>query len=188
MESCSNCPLKKNELLLLNPKNIDSIKIMTVTEGPNKREPIEIITSFANHPTFTFLFSLFKGNYNPIGENANVYWTHVRKCFLQEDKTSEKGAGRLCEKYLQDEISALKPSLIVAVGKSAYRAITGDKTKLLDVIQKERTNTLIHQTDEIRCELAVLPHPSGLNVFWNDISIETFKTLTVIQKRILKYV
>ncbi len=64
---------------------------MVITEGPNEEAEPEFIASIANHPTFTFLQALFKGNFKPYNKEhskeINVYWTHVRKCFLKTEQT-----------------------------------------------------------------------------------------------------
>ena len=81
--TCQGCPLinslwmMKKEPLLLKPDDPASTRVMVITEGPNKSEPLDILTTVTNHPTYTFLFTLFEGRFKPLGSNANVYWTHV---------------------------------------------------------------------------------------------------------------
>jgi len=59
---------------------------------------------------------MFSGNFRPVGRDANVYWTHVRKCFLSNGGfREEREAMRLCQNYIHHEILALKLKLIVAV-------------------------------------------------------------------------
>lgn len=123
-----NCPLKTKPLLFRIPKRAN---VMVITEGPNVEEKAENIASLANHPTFTFLQPMFKGKFRPLGRGATAYWTHLRKCPLREapralgrttDEDKRKGhkALRICAgKFLLQELKALKPKLVVAVGEEA---------------------------------------------------------------------
>jgi len=173
---CSRCPLRSCKLLLLKPETLNAVKVMVITEGPNRLEPIEVLASPLNHPTFTFLYTIFSGNFRPVGRGANVYWTHVRKCFL-DNGGFRKGreAMRLCQNYIYHEILALKPKLIVTVGASALKAIY--KVSSDERIRDKLESTFLRQQDEIyeevklenvKFDLTVLPHPSGRNMFWNN--------------------
>ena len=117
---CNSCPLKdKSEPLIFEPDR--GVKIMVITYGPNRTEKPKVIASLVNHPTYTYLSALFGGNFRP-EENATAYWTHLRKCFIDVVNENERGeidmlATKRCrESYLIDEIKAVQPELILAVG------------------------------------------------------------------------
>jgi len=190
--ACSHCPLRPCRLLLLKPESLDAVRAMVITEGPNRPEPVEVLVSPLNHPTFTFLYTIFSGNFRPVGHDANVYWTHVRKCFLSNGGFSEgREAMRLCQNYIQHEILALKPKLIVTVGASALKAIykmSSDKR-----IRGKLESAFLRQQDKIyrevevgnvKFDLAVLPHPSGRNTFWNNPPREGLNALRNVMKSI----
>ena len=185
-------PPEPCRLLLLKPESLDAVKAMVITEGPNRPEPVEVLVSPLNHPTFTFLYTIFSGNFRPVGRDANVYWTHVRKCFLGNSGFSEgREAMRLCQNYIHHEILALKPKLIVTVGASALKAIY--KMSSDERIRGKLESAFLRQQDKIyrevkvenvKFDLAVLPHPSGRNMFWNNPPREGLNALRNVMESI----
>ena len=191
---CSDCPLRISDWvgsswppLLIQPENLEGIRIMVVTEGPNRKADERFLISLANHPTFTFLYALFKGRFKPWGEDANAYWTHVRKCFIDGRKGYGYRAILRCESYLMDEVMALKPKLIVSVGEKALNALfhTRGRIKLKQAFESQVGgvyDTLYLQG--FRCEVSVVPHPSGLSRFWNNPPENAPKILNDIVEKI----
>jgi len=178
---------EKKEPLILEPKEPEKVKVIIVTEGPNRSESSQLITSVVNHPTFTFLQALFKGNFRPVGEGSNAYWTHVRKCFLNGTKAVERRARKQCKDYLNDEIDALKPAFILCIGKTAYMTVIGESKKLEDVFYNQIKGINQYEGKEhIKFEWAVIPHPSGLNRFWNKPTVMTLEVINLIQNRLLQ--
>jgi len=194
-ESCGQCPLLTCKLLLIKPTKLDQIGIMVITEGPNRPESIEVLTSPLNHPTFTFLYTIFRGNFRPLGCDANVYWTHVRKCFLDKKGLKEgREAIHHCQHYISSEISSLKPKLIVTVGMSALR--TAYIMSLDERLNDKLESAFLRQQDGIyrevklgnlNIDVAVLPHPSGRNVFWNNPPEGSLTALRKVQESIKKF-
>lgn len=205
---CDNCPLKKRNIpLVFIPQR--RVETMVITEGPNRVEEPNFITSLANHPTYTFLYTLFSGNFVPDGEKATAYWTHVRKCFIKSRKGEpvvkgenlknvEKKALNICSKaYLKSEIECINPKLILAVGEQAkdFFVKNGDdrlRGRLEAVFEKQIRNKSIFRdlriSKEVTVELAVVPHPSGLNRFWNKPIGGTQNILEMIRKEITRTV
>ncbi|TDA32220.1 MAG: hypothetical protein DSO03_03240 [Hadesarchaea archaeon] len=201
IENCNvNCPLRGKSPLLFRIKR--RVNVMVVTEGPNYKEEPENVASLANHPTFTFLQAMFGGRFKPY-KDANVYWTHLRKCFLKEEargrttgKERRRGqkALRICaEQFLLREIKALKPKLIVAVGDEAKRFFErydkGLKGNLGKVAFSPKENPRNINIDGLRVEYLTLPHPSGLNRLWVSLTSRYRCARTVLEdisRRILK--
>jgi len=193
--ACGRCPLLSCRLLLLKPKSLDVVRAMVITEGPNRPESIEVLVSPLNHPTFTFLYTIFSGNFKPVGRDANVYWTHVRKCFLNHKGLKEgREAIRLCQDYISSEILALKPKLIVTVGTSALRTVY--RLSLDERLKDKLESTFLRQQDgiyrgvkleNIEADVAVLPHPSGRNVFWNDPPEGSRISLRKVRESIMRF-
>ncbi len=203
---CNNCPLKdRSRPLLFDGDHVNWVKVMVITEGPNEEATREFIASIANHPTFTFLQALFEGNFKPCyekhGNNTNTYWTHVRKCFLRTknggDLRKHKGeALKICAygaKYLKREIEALKPKLIVAVGKEAVKALleySGDKRlqgnlKELIFVKGGIFNDV--KISGVTTNITVAPHPSGRSRLWIGLTANANKTLEKISSEITKH-
>lgn len=189
---CSDCPLRFPgwegsawDPLILEPENISVVKTMVITEGPNREADRTHLVSLANHPTFTFLYALFKGKFEPCGEKANVYWTHVRKCFINGRRGNK--AIRCCRSYVKDEIQALKPQLIISVGGEALKKLFL-KRKGLTLTEAFKSQTDgVYDTLNLngsKCEISVVPHPSGLSRFWNDPGEDTPHILDEVVKKI----
>lgn len=177
---CGGCPLrKKSEPLLFKPQR--PVNVMVITEGPNRVEDRDFIASLANHPTYTYLTALSGGKFIPEGESANVYWTHVRKCFVKNENgeplseldKNGKIALAKCWKagYLNDEIKA-GPELIVAVGKRAKRflaeLVSSFEGDLKDVFIKQIKNGELPVVEIYGkpTKAVVVPHPSPRSRFW----------------------
>lgn len=185
---CGDCPLKnRSRPLLFDGEHVNWVKVMVITEGPNEEADRGFIASIANHPTFTFLQALFKGNFKPYykkhGGNTNVYWTHVRKCFLKTKNGNLEEHGekalKVCAyeaEYLRREIEALKPKLIVAVGKEAIEALlkySGDNRlqgNLRELIFERRGIFNDVKIGKVTTNVIVVPHPSGRSKLWVELA------------------
>lgn len=192
-EECNKCPLKDMKPPLIMKIN-DLVKVIVITEGPNQKGKAECIASFGNHPTYTFLYTLFNGKAEFLGNDANVYWTHVRKCFLKDGKKNKskedaKKALKICRTYLKKEIKALKPKVIVVVGGEALKFFKSYASQLKGKELKEMVfedggvfkNVIINGE---QYKLVVVPHPSGRSRIWQNLSPKDFKTLEKIRENL----
>lgn len=179
--------------MIIRPDNENRIKVVVVTESPWEIIwDVDLITSITNIPTFTYLYCLLGGEFRP-KENANVYWTHACKCPLKNVASSmKKRAIRFCSKtYLKDEIEAVNPKLVVAVGVSAlsyFARETGGK-RLRGGLRKVFLNQSNGIYNEVRLgsavfSLAIAPHPSRRNRFWNRPPKEMVKVFKEVIKDI----
>lgn len=190
--ACRDCPMRDPqwkgcewEPLLIEPENPHLIRVMVVTEGPNRQADVEYIVSLANHPTYTYIYTLFKGQFKPRGRDANSYWTHVRKCFLDGSKKGKKALSK-CKRYLKEEIKALKPRLIIAVGGEALNAVFEKRGLKLEEAFYSQEGGVYGKLvmDGFECEVSVVPHPSGRSRFWNQPQNETKRILEDVAKKI----
>lgn len=62
-----------------------------------------------------------------------VYITNILKCHIPNNQPPTPTQAHTCLAYLQKEIEIIKPSLVVALGESAYRYLTGDNSSLESV-------------------------------------------------------
>ena len=60
---------------------------------------------------------------------SNVYITNTVKCRPPQNRTPEQKESDACMRYLLEEIEAVQPKIIVALGGAALKALTG-KTKI----------------------------------------------------------
>ncbi len=188
-KKCGDCPLHLHMKPLI-MKAEGSVRGMVITEGPNREEDPKNIASFGTHPTYTFLYTLFSGKAKFLGKNANVYWTHLRKCFLRngEDRRSDaqKTLGPCTENYLEEEIQAVKPRFIVAVGRKALKFFVKHddrlSKKIEDVVFRKKGKFPNVKLNDLRFNLFVLPHPSGLNQSWVDLPPNAYEILEKIRK------
>jgi uracil-DNA glycosylase len=109
-----------------------------------------------------------------------IYMAAVARCFPGKGK----GAGDRvpdakeianCSFHLKEELTVLKPKLILAIGKLAISQVLGAEkfgasSKLTDVVGKTFKVTFHGQSADVIC----LPHPSGLSA-WH--KVEPGKTL-----------
>jgi uracil-DNA glycosylase len=117
-----------------------------------------------------------------------IYMAAVARCYPGKGKSSGDRVPDAteianCSRHLKDELEAMKPKLILAVGKLAITQALGPKIfnsqgKLTDVIGKVFKTTFHGHEVDVIC----LPHPSGLSA-WH--KTEPGKTLL---KKALKLV
>ena len=186
-KKCNDCLLINMDPLIM--KINEPVKVMVITEGPNRQQQVKNIASLGNHPTYTFLYTLFSGKAKFRGKEPNVYWTHVRKCFLgnkEHTKNEEKKALRLCRKvYLEEEIEALKPTLIVAVGCEALKFFQQSDSRLegrlTDIVFDRKGVFGKAGFNDPYFRLVVVPHPSGRNRAWVNLPDNAYDVLRKIQ-------
>lgn len=192
---CSKCPLASSQILLIKPSDPSRVYVTVVSEGPTKYQPVELLTSLANHPTYTYIQALFGGRFRPIGDNATAYWTHVRKCFIDGREKSGKLALNICQRYLKRELTVAKPKLLVTVGERAYRSVRrslGAKPSGKDYT-KYFLRQLYGEFDHVKigngeATLVTVPHPSGRNRLWNNPTEEMRKAFQAVVEEIDKYI
>jgi len=171
---------------------------MTITQGPNRFECEDFITSPANHPTYNYFNSLFGGKFSPRKEST-AYWTHLRKCFLRGRGGNSLTRGRegkilkICSSYLEDEIKAVQPEFILATGKEVTEflgAFSNDgrlRGSFEEVFKRQREGLFGNvKIGSVRSTVAVVPHPSGRSRFWIEPPRETKEILLKIQKAIFR--
>lgn len=97
------------------------------------------------------------------------YWTHLIKCYAQNDKTKVDLAIPYCTKYLWEEIKEIKPKLIICAGIDVAKTIINNFD--LKVIGKERGAIVTDFRDLIyyhkttlnkRDGIVGIYHPSGI--------------------------
>ena len=194
---CDDCPLRGiSKPILLKFK--DRVNVMVITEGPNEEADPEFIASIANHPTFTFLQAIFQGRLHVLGEKANAYWTHMRKCFIKTksgqrliSRKSEGRALRICSRsYLLSEIKCVKPKLIVAVGRRAANFFSKYDYRLAGRIEELvfKGGGIFDKVaiEGLATKIIVVPHPSGRSTIWTNLPENAREVIERISQEIVE--
>ena len=148
---------------------VDS-RIMLVGQAPGMHEPT-LGRPFA-HTAGKTLFKWLKQATGAEEEDLRelIYFTAVARCFPGKarsgagDRPPSKTEIENCRDHLRDEVLALKPKIILAVGRSALSEVLQENgfsksQSLVDVVGKKiRTRFHGHLVDVIP-----LPHPSGVS-------------------------
>jgi uracil-DNA glycosylase len=133
----------------------------------------------------------------------------MRKCPIKGRKRSERQILNLCSgKYLRKEIEIINPMLIMAIGRKAIDFLAkGDDRLKKDLKSAGFKEAFWHQKthfykfkgssmldshaedselDELRrveADLAIIPHPSGLNAkLWSQMSEDYVSTRCILNK------
>jgi uracil-DNA glycosylase len=144
--------------------------ILLVGQAPGAHE-----SSLGRPFAYTAGKTLFKwlGSVTGLDEEElreQIYFSAVVRCFPGKSKS---GSGdrepsdeeiQNCRGFLKDEVQALKPRIVLAVGKVAIREVLGEmgfhkSTPLTDVVGR-KIKARFHGHD---VEVIPLPHPSGVS-------------------------
>tara|TARA_B100000214_G_scaffold214021_1_gene155521 strand:- start:175 stop:780 length:606 start_codon:yes stop_codon:yes gene_type:complete len=160
---CNNCSDMVGSPIVGNP--IQS-KIILIGQAPGVREG-ELQRPFA----WTAGKNLFKW-FSSIGVGEekfrkNVYMSAVCRCYPGKnisgsgDRVPSDLEIKKCSKWLNYELKALNPNLIIPVGKLAISQFVNFE-KLNDVVGKK----IKYKKKFIDSDLVCLPHPSGLSTWY----------------------
>jgi len=126
VENCRKCPLyKKRKKVVFGDGNPDS-KLMVIGEAPGKEED-ETGIPFVGRAG-RLLRKLLKDT-----GLEEFYITNVVKCRPPHNRTPLKKEIEACVPFLERQIALLKPSIILTLGNTAFKAVTGENHKLTDV-------------------------------------------------------
>jgi uracil-DNA glycosylase len=97
-----------------------------------------------------------------------IYFSAVARCFPGKaksgagDRVPSKGELANCRPYLEAEIRALRPKLILAVGRLAIVEILGEKIGRAPLVDTVGKSFRVSFGGE-ECTVIPLPHPSGVS-------------------------
>ncbi len=162
LSQCTRCPDMIGPVILGRPV---TTKILQIGQAPGPYEG-KLGQPFA----WTAGKTLFKW-YETIGVDQETFRSHVYlaavcRCFPGKnpnggDRVPNRDEIARCGAWMRDEITLLKPQLIIPVGKLAIAQMLS-APRLDDVVGKtHRVRYFDHETDAIP-----LPHPSGLSTWF----------------------
>lgn len=154
---CTRCPLHCHATQTVFGEGPQDARVMLVGEQPGDQEDL------SGRPFVGPAGKLFDGVLSDIGvERAGLYVTNAVKHFKYEPrgkrrihrKPNEAEIAQ-CRWWLKQEVDLIRPSLIVAMGATAYFSLTGERRRLSEV-----RGQVLNMTEGRR--LLVTVHPSYL--------------------------
>ena len=135
VEGCRNCPLWKPATQAVPGQGVAEARMMFVGEAPGDQEDL------AGEPFVGPAGRLFDDVLEEVGiERSDTYVTNAVKHFKYEPrgrrrlhKTPSDSEIDACQFWLMKEIEIVRPQVIVAMGNSAYRGLTGQKGKVMSM-------------------------------------------------------
>lgn len=147
---CTACALsEKRTQVVFGEGNINA-DLMLIGEAPGEEEDKQGLP-FVGRAGQLLTKILESAN---IKRSIDTYITNVCKCRPPDNRTPEKEEANSCSHWLHDQISLIKPKIIVLVGSVAMKAILGDTM----TISKVRGTW--HKFDNI--DTTVIFHPAYL--------------------------
>lgn len=121
VRACDACKLRASCTQTVFGVGDEQADWLFVGEGPGAEEDVqgEPFVGQAGKLLDNMLFSI------GLKRGDNVYIANVVKCQPPEDRKPEAAEIKTCLPYLKQQISLIKPKLIVALGKTAATALLG---------------------------------------------------------------
>jgi uracil-DNA glycosylase family 4 len=142
-------------------------RVMVVGKGPGKTE-VQKGEAFSGPGGRRLEQWLGQCVPDPQNVRAGIYFTSVTKC-LSPDPYFPVLA-KNCWRFLDRQIDAIRPELIISLGQEAYNAlsISGEAYPAALCKLHDSTKWLLFTRFGYHYRLMVWPHPSGLNRWLND--------------------
>lgn len=121
---CTKCDLCKTRNLTVAGEGMPNSKLMFIGEAPGEVNN-EVGRPFVGHGGKIF---------DKILENLNikrseVFITNILKCWPPDNRKPKPNEIKECTPYLHEQIEAVKPQLIIALGQTAFTTLTNTKIK-----------------------------------------------------------
>jgi len=146
---CCKCPLCKTRTKPVPGEG--SGKVMLVGEAPGREEDLE------GRPFVGRAGKLLRQKLREVGFDE-VYITNVVKCRPPNNRTPHKEEVEACKPYLEEEICCLKPELVIALGKTASKALLGFDAPLKELRGKVR----VVKVKDCTVRVLVTYHPAAI--------------------------
>lgn len=131
LSSCTKCSLHKTRTQVVVADGTVETKIMLVGECPGPDEDRQGI------PFIGKAGQLLREVLGTVGiEPTNVYITNLVKCYPFSGLNPSEEHISACSPYLREQISLLRPELIVSLGSHATKYFLGEKIKITQVSGK----------------------------------------------------
>jgi DNA polymerase len=168
LDTCTNCELS-NECRKPVPPTYGLYNMMLVGEAPGKDEDRlgKPFIGAAGNLLWTGRED-FKG-LNTYGLTRDLFHiTNVCKCFPSKTRTPKSIHVRTCSPYLYEEIKAVKPFVILAMGNTGLRFFKGVESGITNL------SGTTEWSDEFNCWICYSLHPAA--VLHHSENLEFIKT------------
>ena len=122
---CQRCPLSTTRKNLVFGAGNPKATLVFVGEGPGRQEDEQGVP-FVGEAGLLLNRILFAMGL----ERADIYICNVIKCRPPQNRNPEAGEIAACEPFLRRQIDAIKPDVLVALGKFAAQTLLQDKTPI----------------------------------------------------------
>jgi DNA polymerase len=168
IKTCTKCELSKQRTNAVPGEGAINAKIMFIGEAPGKTEDREgrPFVGRAGKTLNELLdeVSIFR---------ERVYITNIVKCRPPKNRVPKSSEVEACRSYLERQIELIRPELIVALGQSALKTLTGIKDNLAEVHGKT--------VDYSGHPLLITYHPAAM-IYNRKLRTEILEDLTRIKE------
>lgn len=127
--NCEECKFKDE--VYVPPEIVENCDILFVGQNPGAKEQ-EDGYPFSVRGASGELIRKYLAELDAKGVTYSV--TNALKCGTPKNKTPTKKETEVCYPKLKEDIERAKPDLVVALGKVAYRALTGDNSPITEKV------------------------------------------------------
>jgi len=131
--SCHLCPLSKTRKNVVFGEGNPNAEIMFVGEGPGEMED-NTARPFVGRAGQ--LLTKIIENVLEI-KREDVYIANIVKCRPPSNRVPTQEEANLCKPYLLKQIEIINPSIIVSLGATSYRYLTGDFNGAISKVRGE---------------------------------------------------
>ena len=151
MRRCCKCDLCKSRTQPVPGEGDPDADVVFVGEAPGKEEDLE------GRPFVGRAGRLLRSAIKEIGFKK-YYITNVVKCRPPENRTPFQSEVDACKPYLVKELDCIRPKLVVALGKTAAKALLGFDAPIKDL----RGKTLNTKVNGVDVRVVVTYHPAAV--------------------------
>ncbi len=149
--TCCKCPLCQTRTKPVPGEGSEDAEVVFVGEAPGKDEDL------AGRPFVGRAGKLLRKTIEEVGFKK-YYITNVVKCRPPENRTPFQNEVDACKPYLMRELECIKPKLVIALGKTAMKALLGFDAPIKDV----RGKVFKTKINEVQTKVIVTYHPAAV--------------------------
>ncbi len=162
LQGCDLCPLMVGPVVTGRPV-VSQVYMIGQAPGPHEGAAAKPFAWTAGKTLFRWFSTI---GLNEEQFRSLVYMAAVCRCFPGKalngtDRVPNGQEVANCSRWMADEMSILKPSLVIPVGKLAIEQCLG-KGQLIDYIGRQFEKELFG----VHCDVIPLPHPSGASTWF----------------------
>ena len=149
--ACKLCALHKTRNNVVFGVGDEKAQIMFIGEAPGANEDLQ------GEPFVGRAGMLLNSIIKSIGlERSDIYIANILKCRPPDNRDPNAEEIKLCTPYLKEQISAIKPKILIAVGRVAAQHLLNTKESMANLRGKT------YQYGEENTPLMVTYHPAYL--------------------------